>query len=263
VTPFRAVRSFNELQSIGDAELPGILKTNAWGYDGRGQFSIASRADLESAWTAMDGAESVLERFVDFELELSVVAARGRDDECVFYGPIVNTHRNHILDLSVTPSDLPQRICDEAIEMTRVILKELDLTGVLCAEFFLTRDGRLLVNELAPRPHNSGHLTVDAHMTCQFEQQVRAVCGLPLGSANQLRPAAMVNLLGDLWVQGTPNWKTALEVDEIKMHLYGKGDARSGRKMGHLTALAESPQIAADRVLAARRALVGQIVSSL
>jgi 5-(carboxyamino)imidazole ribonucleotide synthase len=131
----------------------------------------------------------------------------------------------------------------------------LGVVGVLCIEFFLTTDGRLLVNELAPRPHNSGHLTIDAHATCQFEQQVRAVCGLPLGRATQLRPAAMANLLGDMWQAGPPPWHQALAVPDLKLHLYGKREARPGRKMGHLTALAETPQEATSRVLAAREQL--------
>jgi 5-(carboxyamino)imidazole ribonucleotide synthase len=136
-------------------------------------------------------------------------------------------------------------------------MEQLDVVGVLCVEFFLTTDGRLLINELAPRPHNSGHLTIDACVTCQFEQQVRAVCGLPLGSDRLLAPAAMANLLGDLWSAGTPDWKAMLAHPEVKLHLYGKRDPLPGRKMGHLTALAATPQEAAERVLAARAALRG------
>jgi 5-(carboxyamino)imidazole ribonucleotide synthase len=135
--------------------------------------------------------------------------------------------------------------------------EQLQVAGVLCVEMFLARDGRLLVNELAPRPHNSGHLTIDAHVSCQFEQQVRAVCGLPLGSARQLSPAAMVNLLGDLWRDGEPDWAQACAMPEVKLHLYGKQQARSGRKMGHLTALAPTAQAAVDLALRARQSLVG------
>ena len=166
-----------------------------------------------------------------------------------------NTHRNHILDLSVTPSEFPQTVADEAAVIARTILNELEVIGVLCVEFFLKTDGALLVNELAPRPHNSGHLTIDAHATCQFEQQVRAVCGLPLGAATQLRSAAMVNLLGDLWQHGEPDWAGALAMSDLKLHLYGKQEARVGRKMGHLTALADSPSKAAEKALAARTVL--------
>ncbi len=255
VTPFREIRSTEDVQAIQEGELPGVLKTAAWGYDGKGQVKVESIEDLEAAWNELNCEEAVLERFVDFSDELSVVAARGRDEAIVFYGPMVNTHCNHILDLSVTPTSFPPSVVQEAIELTRTILTELEVIGVLCVEFFLRTDGKLLVNELAPRPHNSGHLTVDAHLTCQFEQQLRAVCGLPLGSAAQIRPAAMANLLGDVWQQGTPDWLQALAMDGLKLHLYGKQDARVGRKMGHLTVLADSPAEAAEKALVARRAL--------
>ncbi len=142
------------------------------------------------------------------------------------------------------------------------MLEELDVVGVICVEFFLTRDGRLLVNELAPRPHNSGHFTFDACVTSQFEQQLRAVCGLPLGSTELLRPAAMANLLGDLWREGEPDWRAAAAFPNVKLHLYGKTDARAGRKMGHLTALAATPEEAARSVLAAREALSAKVDSS-
>jgi 5-(carboxyamino)imidazole ribonucleotide synthase len=174
---------------------------------------------------------------------------------------IANDHRDHILDLSVSPAPMPPvspEVANRAVEIARGILEELDVVGVLCVEMFLTKDGRLLVNELAPRPHNSGHLTVDASLTSQFEQQLRTVCGLPLGSTDLLRPAAMANLLGDLWhpPDGSgprePDWTRVLAHPEVKLHLYGKAEARPGRKMGHLTALAETPQRAAEIVLAAR-----------
>ncbi|MCA9169978.1 MAG: ATP-grasp domain-containing protein [Planctomycetales bacterium] len=243
------------MKAAHDDELPGVLKTASWGYDGKGQVKVASSDELGSAWGKLDCPEAILERFVDFEAELSIVAVRGQDGSVATYGPILNTHHNHILDLSVTPSEFPPHISAEAIDIARVILNELNVIGVLCIEFFLTTDGKLLVNELAPRPHNSGHLTIDAHATCQFEQQVRAVCGLPLGSATQLRPAAMVNLLGDLWQRGEPDWKAALAVDDLKLHLYGKREARVGRKMGHLTVLDDSAFRAAEKALAARRSL--------
>ncbi|MEX0793140.1 MAG: 5-(carboxyamino)imidazole ribonucleotide synthase [Pirellulaceae bacterium] len=258
LTPFQPIRSLDELMSISDADLPSVLKTTAWGYDGKGQVKIAGRDDLESAWSQLNCDEAVLERFVNFESELSVVAARGQDGAFASYGPIANTHHNHILDVSVTPTDLPPRTADQAMEIARVIMAELEVTGVLCVEFFLTSGGELLVNELAPRPHNSGHLTIDAHVTCQFEQQVRAVCGLPLGDTTQLRPAAMVNLLGDVWQHGDPNWASALAVSDVKLHLYGKREARLGRKMGHLTALADSSSAAAEKALMARRSLMSE-----
>ena len=259
VTSFRAIHSLDELRTVCDDELPDILKTAAWGYDGKGQTKVESYHELEPAWAELNCNEAVLERFVEFEGELSIVAARGHDGTVAIYGPIANTHCNHILDLSVMPAKLPRRIVDEAIDIARTILAKLEVIGVLCVEFFLTTDGKLLVNELAPRPHNSGHLTIDAHATCQFEQQVRAVCGLPLGAATQLRPAAMVNLLGDVWQRGEPDWAATLAVEDLKLHLYGKRQARVGRKMGHLTALANSPTAATEKALTARRYLMSNL----
>jgi 5-(carboxyamino)imidazole ribonucleotide synthase len=169
---------------------------------------------------------------------------------------IENVHRNHILDISIAPANIPPAVAKEAVEIARGILEKLEVVGVLCVEFFLTRSGQLLVNELAPRPHNSGHLTIDAHVTSQFEQQLRAVCGLPLGSTGQLRPAAMVNLLGDVWTNGEPDWSAALALPNVTLHLYGKADPRPGRKMGHLTALGDTPEEAARRAIEARDSLL-------
>ena len=167
-------------------------------------------------------------------------------------GLIENAHVGGILDVSVCPAPaVPPSIAAEAVAITRAVFEALDMVGTLCVEFFLTSDGRLLVNEIAPRPHNSGHLTIDAHITSQFEQQLRAVCGLPLGSVEMLRPAAMANLLGDVWADGTPDWARALAMPDVKLHLYGKEEARPGRKMGHLTALADTPE---EAVRCARRA---------
>ena len=258
MTPFQTIRSTADMDDVSAADLPGILKSTAWGYDGKGQVKVGSLSEMQSAWQALDCGEAVLERFVDFEKELSVVAVRGQDGSIVTYDPIENVHRNHFLDLSISPATLPRRVADDAVDIARGILTDLDVVGVMCIEFFLSNDGNLLVNELAPRPHNSGHLTIDAHTTCQFEQQVRGVCGLPLGSVTQLRPAAMANLLGDLWQNGEPNWSAALATVDVKLHLYGKKAARVGRKMGHLTALAESTQEAALQAKKARKALVEQ-----
>lgn len=232
-----------------------MLKTADWGYDGKGQRMIRTADDVASAWNALETTEAILEAFVDYECELSVIGARGLDGQLALYGPMRNDHRNHILDVSYAPAGLPERVANEAFEIARAILTKLEVVGVLCVEMFLARDGRLLVNELAPRPHNSGHLTIDAHVTCQFEQQVRAVCGLPLGSARQISPAAMVNLLGDVWQPGEPRWERACAFPEVKLHLYGKRDPRPGRKMGHLTALAATPEEAVSNALAARASL--------
>lgn len=257
VTPFWPVRSSGELQAaLKESGTPAVLKTADWGYDGKGQAKINSAADAIAigGQTKFSG-ENILEAFIDFECEISVIAARGLDGKLVTYGPMHNTHQNHILDISVAPASIPPNTANEATDIARQIMQRLEVVGVLCVEFFVDRGGGLMVNELAPRPHNSGHLTIDACTTCQFEQQVRAVCGLPLGSPRQHAPAAMANLLGDLWQPRPPNWAAALQHDWIKLHLYGKAEARPGRKMGHLTALAATPQEAADRVLAARAAL--------
>jgi 5-(carboxyamino)imidazole ribonucleotide synthase len=256
VAPFAAVRSPEELaRAVAGIGTPAVLKTGGWGYDGKGQAKIAAPEEAAAAWSALDTDEAILEAFVDFEREVSVVAARGLDGSFACFGVLANDHRNHILDVTVAPAPVPPRVEREAVEIARGILEALEVVGVLCVEMFLTRDGGLLVNELAPRPHNSGHLTFDACVTSQFEQQLRAICGLPLGSTALLRPAAMANLLGDLWRDGEPDWAAACAFPEVKLHLYGKAAPRPGRKMGHLTALADDPEEARRIVLAAREAL--------
>lgn len=256
VTPFESVASFEELTAaVGRIGLPAILKTASFGYDGKGQHRITSPLELEHVWALVGHQPAVLEKVVDFVLEFSVVAARGLDGEFAHYGAIENTHRHHILNLSVVPGRVPDAAVAEAVAVTRTIAEELAYVGVLCVEFFLTSDGKVLANEVAPRPHNSGHLTIDAHVTSQFEQQVRAICGLPLGDTMLLRPAAMANLLGDVWAAGEPKWSAALALSDVKLHLYGKNDPRPGRKMGHLTALGDTPAAAIARVLAARDVL--------
>lgn len=244
--------------ALADIGTPAVLKTAAFGYDGKGQARIAVPA-AAAAWAAIGGQAAVLEEYVAFDKELSVVIARGADGAVVDYGAVENIHREHILDLSVAPARVAPAVAAAAVRLARAVVEKLDVVGVLCVEFFLTNDGRLLINEIAPRPHNSGHWTIDAAVTSQFEQQVRAVCGLPLGAPDLLRPAVMANLLGDLWTAGEPDWAAALAVPGVKLHLYGKQQARPGRKMGHLTALAESSDedVAAvmARVRAARSAL--------
>jgi 5-(carboxyamino)imidazole ribonucleotide synthase len=256
VTPFWPVRSLEESTSALELSgYPAVLKTAAWGYDGKGQARLASSDDAHRVWPQFAGGEAILEAFIDFQCEVSVVAARGLDGNVVTYGPIENSHANHILDLSLLPARVSTHVAADAVELARSVLVQLDVVGVLCVEMFVDRQDRILVNELAPRPHNSGHLTIDACTTCQFEQQVRAVCGLPLGSPRQHAPAAMANLLGDLWQPCSPNWQAALAHQDVKLHLYGKVEARPGRKMGHLTALADTAEAAASRVQAARQAL--------
>ncbi len=256
VTPFESVASFEELTAaVGRVGLPAILKTASFGYDGKGQHRLTAPEDGEAVWALVGHQPAILERVVEFTMEFSVVAVRGLDGAFAHYGAIENRHRHHILDLSIAPARMPEASAADAIAVTRAIMEELEYVGVLCVEFFLTGDGRILVNEIAPRPHNSGHLTFDACVTSQFEQQVRAICGLPLGATTQLRPAAMANLLGDVWRQGEPRWAAALEVPDVKLHLYGKGRALPGRKMGHLTALADTTDLAVQHVLAARDVL--------
>jgi 5-(carboxyamino)imidazole ribonucleotide synthase len=256
VTPFALIDSEADLlAAVARLGCPAVLKTASFGYDGKGQVKIKTPAEALPAWTTLNRQPCVLEAFIDFEREVSIVAARGLDGAIAHYGVIENTHQHHILDVSVAPADVPPAVETEAIRIAHATLEALDVIGLLCVEMFLTREGRLLINELAPRPHNSGHLTFDACVTSQFEQQLRAVCGLPLGSTEQLRPAAMANLLGDLWSNGEPNWVDACRFPDVKLHLYGKTSARPGRKMGHLTAMADTRADAVRQVLAARAAL--------
>ena len=259
VTPFRTVRSLAELDAaLSELGSPAVLKTAGWGYDGKGQFKIASPDQAEAAWKKLNTSEAVLEQWVKFDREVSVVAARGMDGSFAHYGVIANEHHNHILDVSVAPAPVSAKVGREAVAIAREVLAKLDVVGVLCVEFFVTESDELLINELAPRPHNSGHLTFDACVTSQFEQQLRAICGLPLGSTEMLRPAAMANLLGDLWQAGEPDWAAALGIPEVKLHLYGKLEPRPGRKMGHLTALAADAKTACERVVAARKRLTSR-----
>jgi 5-(carboxyamino)imidazole ribonucleotide synthase len=257
-TPFAEATTHEQLQAAFD-ELgtPAVLKTAAWGYDGKGQSLVRSVEEAAAAQSALGGASAILEGFVDFECELSMLAARSVQGEEAFFGPVLNDHARHILDVSVYPRRELARHQQAACEIARAVLRELDVVGLVCVEFFLTRDGRLLVNEIAPRPHNSGHLTIDACACSQFEQQVRAVCGLPLGSFELTAPAAaMANLLGDVWAGGEPQWTRVLAGPRLRLHLYGKTEARPGRKMGHLTALADSADSAAELVRSARASLV-------
>ena len=255
--PFARAETFDELwEAVARVGTPSVVKTAAFGYDGKGQHKVTTPADIEHIWNAIGHQEAIVEKFVELQTEISMIAARGLDGEIVEYVPFENRHRNHILDVTTAPARVPPATAARAREITREILVELGYIGVLCVEFFVTTDGELLVNELAPRPHNSGHLTFDAALTSQFEQQVRAICGLPLGSADLLKPAAMANLLGDLWAGGEPNWAAACNFPDVKLHVYGKSQPRQGRKMGHLTAMAPTVDDAQDRVLAARDALL-------
>ena len=254
--PFAEVTTVEQLATAVDKiGLPAVLKTAESGYDGKGQSKITTPAEASTAWSSVDQVPAVLEGWVAFQRELSILVARSPSGQVAIHGPLANDHVNHILDVSLFPLAELDPILDEAQQIGRKIVEALDLVGICCIEFFLTVDGQLLVNEIAPRPHNSGHLTIDACLTSQFEQQVRAICDLPLGSGESVVPAAMVNLLGELWEQGEPNWQAVLSDPQVHLHLYGKADPRAGRKMGHLTVLAGTVEEAAQRALAAREQL--------
>jgi 5-(carboxyamino)imidazole ribonucleotide synthase len=256
-TPFARAATLDELwDAVALIGTPAVVKTATFGYDGKGQYRVTTPADVEHIWTAIGPQEAIVEKLISLQAEISVIAARGLDGSIASYPVFQNRHRNHILDVTTCPAAVPSPIAAQAVEITRAVLDELQYVGILCVEFFVSTDGELMVNELAPRPHNSGHLTFDAAITSQFEQQVRAICGLPLGSTELLRPAAMANILGELWVDGEPNWAAACRFPEVKLHLYGKAGPRPGRKMGHLTAIAATVANAMDRVVAARDALL-------
>ncbi len=258
LTPFRRVATREALERAAcEIGLPAILKTAGFGYDGKGQFRIYNSTEFDSAWRAVGEQEAVLEAFVEFEREISVVAARSVRGDFIHFGAIENRHENGILDISIAPARVPAHVVLEAVEIARAVLDKLEVVGVLCVEFFVGKNGELLINELAPRPHNSGHFTFDANVTSQFEQQLRAVCALPFGAVTQLTPAAMANLLGDLWEKSEPEWAAAAAIPNVKLHLYGKLDARPGRKMGHLTALAGTTEQALADVKKARELLTG------
>jgi len=256
VAPFHPVSTPADLRAALDIiGAPSILKTAAFGYDGKGQRKITSPAEVDSV--EIHGP-SVLERFVPFEKEISVLVARGLDGQTSTFPVCENIHRNHILDLTIAPAAITPAVEQSARSLACVIAEKLDLVGLLAVEMFLLPDSALIVNELAPRPHNSGHYSFDACVTSQFEQQLRAICGLPLGSTELLRPAAMANLLGDLWKHGEPDWLAAAAFPSVKIHLYGKTGPRPGRKLGHLTALANDTESAAAMVRDARASLIGK-----
>jgi 5-(carboxyamino)imidazole ribonucleotide synthase len=256
VAPFRHVKTLDDLyRAAREIGTPAVLKTAGFGYDGKGQQKLKAVGEVEKAFENLNGNEAVLEAFVEFEKEVSVVCARDAAGNFADYGVIENAHANHILDVSFAPAVCSEKVFKEAIEIARSVAETFDYVGTLCVEFFLTKDEKLLINELAPRPHNSGHLTFDACAASQFEQQLRAVCGLPLGSTEFYRPAAMANLLGDVWQSGEPRWARALQSPHVKLHLYGKAEARAGRKMGHLTALAGAAHEARETVEKARALL--------
>ncbi len=255
--PFAAVENYGDLavafQCVG---APALLKTARMGYDGKGQERINSHAELRAAFERLGTAPCVLEAWLPLRTEISVVVARGADGQSVAFPAAENRHANGILDISVAPAPVARELSEQALDAATAIAAALDYCGVLAVEFFVLDNGQLLVNEIAPRPHNSGHYTQNACLTSQFEQQVRALAGLPLGAPDLLSPAAMVNLLGDLWQDGRePSWGNVLSQPRAKLHLYGKRGARPGRKMGHFNVLAESADAALRTALELRDAL--------
>ena len=233
-TDYRSISGPEALAAaLRDIGAPAVLKTVRLGYDGKGQVLVGADTDPEEAWRRMGGTLGILEGFVDFRCEISVVIARGQEGCLAVYPAVENRHVNHILDATIAPARIAPEIAAEADRIARQIAERLDLVGVLAVEMFVTGSGAVLVNELAPRPHNSGHWTIDACVTSQFEQLVRAICGLPLGSTDRHSDAVMTNLIG----KDVAKWRAALDDPSAKLHLYGKSKTRPGRKMGHITRL--------------------------
>ena len=244
---FLAIETQADLDASRDFPFPAILKTSTLGYDGKGQVVCASFDELADAYAQVGGKPCVLEQRVDLACEVSVVLSRTLDGAVTCFPVAQNTHANGILDVSIAPAAVSTAVANEAIAAAKSIADGLDYCGVLAIEFFVTTDGRVLVNEMAPRPHNSGHYTLDACDTSQFEQQVRMICGLPAGSCRQHSPVAMWNILGDIWPEaGEPPWDALLALPQAKLHLYGKLEARPGRKMGHVNCVGASPESALE-----------------
>jgi 5-(carboxyamino)imidazole ribonucleotide synthase len=236
---FHPVHDVAELDgALAAVKLPAILKTAALGYDGKGQRLISDPAQAHIAFAELGNVPCVLEERVDLKTELSVLLARSSQGEFAVYPLAENIHVQGVLDSSIVPARITEDVAERASHMARMLAEQLDYCGLLAVEFFLTRDNALLINEIAPRPHNSGHYTLDACVTNQFEQQVRALCGLTLGDTRLLSPVVMINLLGDLWHSGVPAWDAIFRHPNAKLHLYGKHAARPGRKMGHCNVLA-------------------------
>jgi len=259
VVPFAVLTSEREASTADAALVPGIVKSARLGYDGKGQVRVASVAAVADAFRAMGNVPCVLEKLADLACEVSVIVARAATGATTTWPVAENRHRHGILDVSIVPARVDAAFSERARDIAKRVAQALDYHGVLCVELFVTRDGQLLVNELAPRPHNSGHYTIDACVTSQFEQQARVLADLPLGDTRQHTPAVMVNLLGDLWFDGDalrePAWYEVLGHASAKLHLYGKAEARRGRKMGHVTCLGETLPAALATAREIKRAL--------
>lgn len=235
--PFRIINNLEELKkAVQEIGYPCVLKTASFGYDGKGQIKITNEAqDLEAAWSITGGGKGVLEGWISHSCEISIIVARGESGETAIYDPTENIHQDHILKLSLSPARVKEDVIKQAKSLALEIATKINFIGILAVEMFVFND-QIIVNELAPRPHNSGHVTLDNNQTSQFEQHIRAVCGLPLGEIKTHTPSVMLNILGDLWKNGnTPNWDLALRYPNVKLHLYNKRQAVPKRKMGHLT----------------------------
>ncbi len=231
---------------IKEVGVPCVVKTADFGYDGKGQLKVMTGADIPAAVKKFAGQPVVIEQFIDFACEVSAVVARSPGAAVRVFPISENIHTNHILDFSIVPARVKPEATAQAEKLARLIAEKINLVGVMGVELFVTKTGEVLVNELAPRTHNSGHWTLDACMTSQFEQQVRAICGLPLGAVTLLSPVVMVNILGDAWAKGEPKWDALLAQPNVRLHLYGKADPRPGRKMGHFTVTARDADMALE-----------------
>jgi len=257
VAPFAVIRSETDLADPHvESLLPGILKVSRFGYDGKGQIRVESRTELGDAFGRLHQETCVLEKFMPLERELSVVVARGFDGEVVTFPVSENEHVSGILDLAIAPARVSGDIADRVRALATNLSERLDYRGVLCVECFVVDHDRIIVNEIAPRPHNSGHYTIDACSTSQFSQQVRVMCSLPLGDTSMHCPAVMLNLLGDLWAAGEPHWDKVLRHAGANLQLYGKSEPRPGRKMGHVTFLDSDVDTALGTAMEIKSALI-------
>ena len=255
VAPYAVIESDADIAQALASLFPGILKRARFGYDGKGQMRVANADEARKAFKDMGSESCVLEQRITLKCEISAVIARGADGAGRSFPVSENRHRMGILDVSIVPARVAPELAKQGEEWALRIADKLNYCGVLAVEFFVTGSGELLVNEMAPRPHNSGHYTIDACVTSQFEQQVRTLCGLPLGDTKLLSPVVMVNLMGEAWQQGAPQWGRVLNLPDAKLHLYGKHEARGGRKMGHYTVLDHSAEAALQKALITRAAL--------
>lgn len=255
---FRIIEDLAGLEkAVSELGCPCVIKTAAFGYDGKGQCKVNADTDLTSSWTAFEGHHAVVEQWVPFVCEISVVGARSVDGRMAVNGVVENQHAHHILDLSIAPARVETAIVDQALALWEAVAIGLDYVGTMAVELFVTAEGKVLVNEIAPRPHNSGHYTIDACLTNQFQQQLRAICGLSLGDPTQHTPAVMINLLGDVWPEEKvhPDWSPVLNHPRAKLHLYGKAEARAKRKMGHITVLGDTLEEALETAASIKLAL--------